>query len=86
MALDPVCGMTVDPAKAAGEFDHKGTKYYFCSKHCLHSFSSHPEQYLSKKAGAAHLRVHWTGVFRSLRRRGNHRHKGHAALRARARA
>jgi Cu+-exporting ATPase len=54
MALDPVCGMNVDPAKAAGEFDHKGTKYYFCSKHCLHSFQSDPERFLSKKAGAAH--------------------------------
>jgi Cu+-exporting ATPase len=54
MALDPVCGMTVDPAKAAGEFEHKGTKYYFCSKHCVHAFSSDPERYLSRKAGAAH--------------------------------
>ena len=49
MALDPVCGMTVEPAKAAGAFEHKGTKYYFCSKHCLHSFSGDPERYLSKK-------------------------------------
>src|ERR1043166_291386 len=54
MALDPGCGMTVDPAKAAGEFEHKGTKYYFCSKHCVHAFSSDPERYLSRKAGAAH--------------------------------
>ena len=54
MALDPVCGMTVDPAKAAGEFDYKGTKYYFCSKHCVHSFRSDPERFLSRKAGAAH--------------------------------
>jgi len=54
MALDPVCGMTVDPAKAAGEFEHKGTKYYFCSKHCVHAFSSDPERYWSRKAGAAH--------------------------------
>ena len=45
MALDPVCGMTVDPAKAAGAFEHKGTKYYFCSKHCLHSFQSDPERF-----------------------------------------
>jgi P-type Cu+ transporter len=54
MALDPVCGMTVDPAKAAGEFDYKGTKYYFCSKHCVHSFQSDPERFVSKKASAAH--------------------------------
>jgi Cu+-exporting ATPase len=58
MALDPVCGMTVDPAKAAGAFDYKGTEYYFCSKHCLHSFSSDPERYLSKKAGDGHAHQH----------------------------
>src|SRR3954463_14944469 len=54
MALDPVCGMTVDPSKAAGAFDYKGTKYYFCSKHCLQSFGTDPERYLSKKADGAH--------------------------------
>ncbi|HEX6268525.1 MAG TPA: HAD-IC family P-type ATPase, partial [Burkholderiales bacterium] len=54
MATDPVCGMTVDPARAAGEFPYKGTKYYFCSKHCLHSFQAGPERYVSKEAGPAH--------------------------------
>jgi len=58
MALDPVCGMTVDPSKAAGAFDYKGTKYYFCSKHCLHSFGTDPERYLSKKADGAHGHHH----------------------------
>jgi len=56
MALDPVCGMTVDPAKAAGEFDYKGTRYYFCSKHCVHAFGTDPERYLSKKADGVHAR------------------------------
>jgi len=58
MALDPVCGMTVDPSKAAGAFDYKGTKYYFCSKHCLQSFGTDPERYLSKKADGAHGHHH----------------------------
>jgi Cu+-exporting ATPase len=49
MALDPVCGMTVDPATAAGKFDYPGQTYYFCSKHCLHSFSADPAKYLSAK-------------------------------------
>jgi len=49
-ALDPVCGMTVDPAKAAASLEHRGTRYYFCSKHCLHAFSADPEKYLSAKA------------------------------------
>ena len=30
-ALDPVCGMTVDPTSAADSFIHKGTTYHFCS-------------------------------------------------------
>jgi len=36
--IDPICGMTVDPATAAGSFKHKGTTYYFCSKGCLQKF------------------------------------------------
>src|SRR3954464_10264402 len=47
MALDPVCGMTVDPAKAAGQFEHKGTTYSFCSKGCLAKFAADPEKYLA---------------------------------------
>src|SRR5712671_686368 len=48
MALDPVCGMTVDPAKAAGHFDYKGKTYHFCSQHCLHSFKADPGKFLKQ--------------------------------------
>jgi Cu+-exporting ATPase len=47
MALDPVCGMTVDPARAAGHVDYQGTTYYFCSKGCVAKFSADPKKYLS---------------------------------------
>jgi Cu+-exporting ATPase len=47
--IDPVCGMTVDPAKAAGSYDYKGTTYYFCAVSCLERFRADPEQVLSKK-------------------------------------
>jgi Cu+-exporting ATPase len=47
MALDPVCGMTVDPARAAGHVDYQGTTYYFCSKGCVAKFSADPTKYLS---------------------------------------
>ena len=47
MALDPVCGMTVDPARAAGHVDHDGTTYYFCSKGCVAKFTADPKKYLS---------------------------------------
>ena len=45
--LDPVCGMTVDPAKAAGHFDHGGHTYYFCGRSCLERFEASPEEFLS---------------------------------------
>ncbi len=46
--IDPVCGMTVDPATAAGQYEHAGQTYYFCSTHCLHKFSADPAAYLNK--------------------------------------
>jgi Cu+-exporting ATPase len=49
MAIDPVCGMTVDPARAAGHVDYKGTTYHFCSQHCVHAFQADPESFLTKK-------------------------------------
>jgi heavy metal translocating P-type ATPase len=45
-ALDPVCGMTVDPARAAATVAHEGHPYYFCSTHCAQKFQAHPERYL----------------------------------------
>jgi P-type Cu+ transporter len=47
--IDPVCGMTVDPAHAAGRFDYKGTTYHFCAVSCLERFRADPEQVLSNK-------------------------------------
>ncbi len=43
---DPVCGMDVDPKGAAGSLGHGGSKYYFCSKHCLAKFKDDPKKYL----------------------------------------
>jgi Cu+-exporting ATPase len=47
---DPVCGMSVRPASAAGSFEHQGKTYYFCSTHCLQKFRENPEQFLNKTA------------------------------------
>lgn len=47
--VDPVCGMTVDPAKAANKSEHKGTTYYFCSEHCKRTFDADPEAVLKKQ-------------------------------------
>ena len=56
MALDPVCGMTVDPATArGGSFEHDGTTYYFCSNGCRTSFASDPAGWLkSGPRGMSH--------------------------------
>ncbi len=43
--LDPVCGMTVSPARAAGHHEHEGATYYFCGKGCLERFRADPEKY-----------------------------------------
>jgi Cu+-exporting ATPase len=48
--VDPVCGMTVATATAAGSFEHEGTVYYFCSVHCLDRFRSDPASFLQQPA------------------------------------
>ena len=52
MARDPVCGMTVDPARAAAHAEHRGETYYFCAKGCAQKFSANPERYLQAAAAA----------------------------------
>ncbi|ULA64123.1 MAG: Copper-transporting P-type ATPase [Nitrospira sp.] len=48
MAIDPICGMTVDPNKAAGRFEYREQTYYFCATSCLDRFSADPEKALQK--------------------------------------
>ncbi|WP_254508428.1 heavy metal translocating P-type ATPase [Anatilimnocola floriformis] len=48
-AIDPVCGMTVDPAHPAGTATHGGKTYYFCSQHCVKKFQAHAAEYASGK-------------------------------------
>jgi Cu+-exporting ATPase len=45
--VDPVCGMTVQPATAAGSHDYQGKTYYFCATSCLTKFRSDPGYYLT---------------------------------------
>src|SRR5690242_16447360 len=53
-AIDPVCGMTVDPATARASTQYKGRPYYFCCPSCLQKFEADPERYLAKPAGTDH--------------------------------
>ena len=45
MEKDVVCGMQIDPAKAAGTSIYNGKTFYFCSKSCKTKFDSNPAQY-----------------------------------------
>ena len=45
MEKDDVCGMQVDPAKAAGESQYQGKTYYFCSNGCKAKFDANPSQF-----------------------------------------
>ena len=38
MAIDPVCKMNLEPAKAAAKEDCNGQVYYFCSESCHKAF------------------------------------------------
>lgn len=51
MKRDPVCGMMVDPAKAAASYEYEGVTYYFCAPGCKASFEKSPDKYLSAEAG-----------------------------------
>jgi Cu+-exporting ATPase len=70
--LDLVCGMTVEPATAAGKAEHAGRTYYFCSDHCRRKFVAEPARYVadakSAKAGE------------SFRHRSHDHHRSPAAV------
>ncbi|MBY0383381.1 MAG: heavy metal translocating P-type ATPase [Xanthobacteraceae bacterium] len=49
-AIDPVCGMKVNPAAPrGGTFNYKGQDYFFCSDRCRTRFSSDPNSFLAAK-------------------------------------
>ena len=45
MEKDVVCGMQVEPSKAAATSVYDGKTYYFCSKACKIRFDANPAQY-----------------------------------------
>jgi Cu+-exporting ATPase len=51
-AIDPVCGMTVDPAHAAATREHDGVTFYFCSPGCAAAFDADPHKYGHTHAAA----------------------------------
>src|SRR5262245_33250998 len=45
--IDPVCGMTVEPANSYGPVEHDGKQYYFCNPNCQRRFEADPQRYLA---------------------------------------
>ncbi len=47
MALDPVCGMSVDRDSAPAKVEWQGQTYYFCANGCREEFLAGPEKFVS---------------------------------------
>jgi len=51
--LDPVCGMTVDPATTPHHAHHAGQDWHFCSAGCRTKFIADPQRYLEPQPEVA---------------------------------
>jgi len=72
-AKDPVCGMSVGPARAAARVEHAGRTYYFCSPHCAEKFRAAPDHYVQPEAKprpAADTRDYTCPMHPEVRQRG----------------
>jgi YHS domain-containing protein len=49
MVVDPVCGMRINRAIAAGTAQHNGRSYYFCAEQCQRKFTKDPERYATTR-------------------------------------
>ena len=45
MAVDPICGMTINEKSSAGTLVYAGATYFFCSQDCLEKFKREPAKY-----------------------------------------
>ena len=51
--LDPVCGMRIEPSRAAATVQHGGQAYHFCSEGCARRFQATPSRFAAAGASAA---------------------------------
>ncbi len=51
-AIDPVCGMKVDPASAKHRSSYRGQDYFFCGARCRERFEAGPEKFLPGRPAA----------------------------------
>ena len=50
---DPVCGMEIDPQRAAGRTEYDGKTFHFCSEACMGSFSQDPDKFAGDTVGGS---------------------------------
>jgi P-type Cu+ transporter len=55
MEKDPVCGMSVEPLRAAAQEEHDGKNYFFCSGGCATKFRTGPAKYLNQPQNAKNM-------------------------------
>ncbi len=53
LAIDPVCGMKVDPQKTPHHAEHGGKAFHFCCAGCRAKFVADPEKYLAPQPAPA---------------------------------
>src|SRR5213080_2840051 len=56
-AVDPVCGMKVDPQATTHRHEHRGRTYHFCSDRCRSRFAEDPATYLGSPTAEAKAAV-----------------------------
>jgi len=44
-AVDPVCGMGIDPSNSAEHYNYQNQTFYFCSSSCATKFKNDPQHY-----------------------------------------
>ena len=57
MAIDPVCGMEVDPVTAKWSSEHNGETYYFCSAGCKAEFDEDPQKFTDALGGQSRFHM-----------------------------
>jgi Cu+-exporting ATPase len=58
-AIDPVCGMKVNPsAPRGGSFEHAGQTYHFCNPKCRQRFAADPAKFLAPAPPSAPAPAH----------------------------
>ncbi len=60
--IDPVCGMEVEPDRAAGKSKYKNTDYYFCAVGCKKHFDENPEFYINKQVVGMPIQINMQPV------------------------